>query len=297
MAKIMALIPCLMLPNNRDINKKAISLNYEQLKLDEYVIYDQCFEPTDFDSRYTYIGHANQRMGWVVPRNELLKYFYNSDYDYAFWIDANSTVSKSTLNDLLTIIDALKNDQLSEIDGIFGTLGMWISQDRIHCKSADDFKDNVHLIPAKPNKSYNWMHGLFHKNFKKYYNQEFYIDERCDTKKGTPDDVYFARLLRTFTNTYVAPTVIINKPSSKASCTWSNEKGTYDYPPVLFEEVDKYIVESAYKNNYKTVNLLATRKEFVLPRREDEYKLLLKPYEPRTKKTKTVQTVKKIQLF
>ena len=297
MAKIMALIPCLMLPNNRDINKKAISSNYEQLNLDEYVVYDQCFEITDFDPRYTYIGHANQRMGWVIPRNELLKYFYNSDYDYAFWIDANSTVSRSTLNDLLTIIDSVKKDKLSEIDGIFGTLGMWISQDRIQCKSADDFMDNVHLIPAKPNRSYNWMHGLIHKNFKKYYNQEFYIDERCDTKQGTPDDVYFSRLLRNFTNTYIAPTVIVNKPSSKASCTWSNEKGTYDYPPVLFDEVDRYIMESASKNNYHAVNMLAMRKEIILPRIEDQYRSLLKPYEPRKKKPRVENEIRKISLF
>ena len=107
MAKIMCLIPCLMLPNNRDINKKAMDSNYTHLKLDEYVVYDQCFEDKDFDDRFTYIGHAKERMGWVTPRNELLKYFYNSDFDYAFWIDDNSTVSKSIFNDLKTIIDEI----------------------------------------------------------------------------------------------------------------------------------------------------------------------------------------------
>ena len=39
MAKIMALIPCLMLPNNREVNHKSLVQNYEQLKLDEYAIY------------------------------------------------------------------------------------------------------------------------------------------------------------------------------------------------------------------------------------------------------------------
>lgn len=297
MAKIMALIPCLMLSNNRDINKKSIVSNYELLGLDQFVIYDQCFDDSDFDSRFTYIGHAKERMGWVLPRNELLSYFYNSDYDYAFWIDANSSVSKPTLNDLRTIIDAVKNDKLNELDGIFATLGMWISQDRIHCKSAEDYMQNVHLIPAKCDRSYNWMHGLIHKNFKKYYNQEFYIDERCDTKKGTPDDVYFARLLRNFTNTYVAPTVVVNKPSSKMSCTWANEKGTYEYPPVLFDEVDKYIFECAHKYNYRRVNMLAARKEVILPRIEDEYKFAIKPYESRSKKPKIENERRKISLF
>ena len=58
MAKIVALVPCLMLPNNRDINKKSLVSNYELLGLDQFVIYDQCFEESDFDSRFTYIGHA-----------------------------------------------------------------------------------------------------------------------------------------------------------------------------------------------------------------------------------------------
>lgn len=296
MATIVGLTPCLMLSNTRDINKRSLDLNYKQIPLDAYAVYDQCFDESDFDNRFIYVGHADKRMGWVTARNSLLEWFYNSDYDYAFWIDANSTISKSTLNDLLTIIDAVKQDKLTEIDGIFMTLGMWICQDRIQYKSAYDFLDNVHLIPAKTNKSYNWMHGLIHKNFKKKYNQEFYIDTRCDTMQGIPEDVYFSRLLRNFTNTYVAPTVIVTKPTSKQSCTMANDKGTYEYPPVLFDVVDNYMMESAHKYNYKRVNMLATRREIVLPRREDEYKQLLKPYKPKTIKPNN-NSVRKVSLF
>ena len=286
MAKIMALIPCLMLPNNREINHKSMVQNYDQLGLDEYVVYDQCFEPGDFDTRFTYIGHADKRMGWVTPRNELLKYFYNSDFDYAFWIDANSTVSGPTLNDILTVIKAVKEDKLMQCDGIFATLGMWVSQDRITLKSMSDYTDAVHIIPTKNNKSYNWMHGLIHKNFKKYYGQEFYIDERCDTRQGTADDVYFSRLLQRFTNCYVAPTVVLNKPSSKMSCTWANEKGTYDYPPTLFDKIDGYILESAEKSNYRRINPWEIRREIILPR-VDYHKEYVKPYVPRGKNKKT----------
>ena len=283
MAKIMALIPCLMLSNNREVNHKSLVQNFEQLGLDEYVIYDQCFNDGDFDPRFTYIGHADKRMGWVVPRNELLKYFYNSDFDYAFWIDANSTVSGPTLNDLVTIIRALKEDKLGKCDAIFGTLGMWVSQDRITLKSQPDFFDNVHIIPTKNNKSYNWMHGLFHKNLKKYYNQEFYIDERCDTKQGTADDVYFSRLLQKYTSCYVAPTVVINKPSSKASCTWSNDKGSYDYPPTLFDKIDEYISQSAKIYNYHKVNVFEVRERDIVLPRCDYHKEYIKPYIPRSK--------------
>ena len=93
MAKIMALVPCLMLPNNHDINMTAMKQNYEYLEPDIFAVYDQCFEKDDFVDNFTCIGHADKRMGWVEPRNALLRYFYNSDCDYAFWIDANSTIS------------------------------------------------------------------------------------------------------------------------------------------------------------------------------------------------------------
>lgn len=297
MAKIMALVPCLMLPNNHDINMKAMKDTYEHLKPDVFAVYDQCFSESDFIEEFTYIGNAKERMGWVEPRNKLLEYFYNSECDYAFWIDANSTVSKPTLNDLVTIWNSVKEDKLNFCDAIFSTLGMWVSQDRITYKSAEDFFDNVHLIAAKNDKSYNWMHGLIHKNFKKYYNQEFYIDERCDTKKGTPDDVYFARLLRRFANCFVAPTVVLNKPNSKASCTWANEKGTYDYPPVLYDVVDDYIMESAEKHNYHFTNDITTLPDISLPRL-DYMKDKITPYKPRTRrKNPKTDDVSVINLF
>ena len=296
MIKIMALIPCLMLPNNHDINMKSMKENYEYLKLDAFVVYDQCFEETDFIEGFEYIANSKERMGWVEPRNALLRYFYNSDYDYAFWIDANSTVSKPTINDLVTIINNIQTDKLNFIDSIFSTLGIWVSQDRIKFKSSEDYYNKVHLILAKNNRSYNWMHGLIHKNFKKYYNQEFYIDERCDTRKGTPDDVYFARLLRKYTNCYVAPTVVINKPNSKASCTWANEKGTYDYPPVLFDVVDDYILETSEKFNYHKTSNSIVLNDVVLDR-VDFMRDKIKEYQPRSKKTKDEIQFPKVNLF
>ena len=113
MAKIMALIPCLMLPNNRSFNLKAMKETRDLLGLDCCVVYDQCFSDADYTELYgfEYIAHSKERMGWVEPRNKLLEHFYNSDFDYAFWIDANSTVSKPTLNDLLTIIRAVQEDR------------------------------------------------------------------------------------------------------------------------------------------------------------------------------------------
>lgn len=268
MNKICILTPCLMLDNTRAINKESLDYIHKHLALDAHVIYDQCFTKDDLHPDYTYIAHADKRMGWVAARNGLLEWFYNSDYDYAFWIDANSKVTTTTLNDVTTILDALRNDKLPEVDTIFSTLGMWNSQERQDLKQQSDYFDTVHLVPAKLTKNYDWMHGLIIKNFKKYYNQEFYIDERCDTLQGTAEDVYFSRLLRRMTKAYIAPTVVCTKPKSDKSCTMDNGTGKYDYPPVKYPTLDSWVDEAKVTKKYKHVDPTAVPKELVIPRGE-----------------------------
>ena len=296
MLKIAMLTPCLMLDTNKEFNHKCIQFNYEHLKPDAYAIYDQCFSEEDKDPRFTYVGNADRRMGWVPSRNGLLKWFYESDYDFAFWIDANSTVSKSTLNDISTIFEHLRAGKLNDVDTCFATLGMWINGDRRIAKKAADFKENVHLVPARFTKDYNWMHGLIIKNFKKYYNQEFYIDERCDVMQGTAEDVYFARLMRKFTKSYLAPTVVCNKPDSSKSCTMANGKGTYEYPPVKYEVVDGYIREQAEKYKYHHVDPLGIPKEIVIPRNDYLRDKMAKPFKYR-KIVEDPNAPKRIALF
>ena len=63
MAKIVGLIPCLMLDNNRDANNEAIEHNYKHLNLDAIAIYDQAFQETDYDDRFIYVGHQPDRVG------------------------------------------------------------------------------------------------------------------------------------------------------------------------------------------------------------------------------------------
>lgn len=294
MMKVVALTPCLMLPNNEKYNKKCLEQNYS-LGFDEYVIYDQCFAESDFDPRFTYIGHAKERVGWVAARNALLEWFYNSDYDYCFWIDANSAVTKTSMNDIHTILKNLREGNLSQCDAIFGTLGMWVSQDRIIAKSAEDYKQKVHLIPAKNNKSYNWMHGLILHNFKKYNNQEFYIDTRCDTKVGIAEDVYFSRLLRQFTSCWVAPTVVCSKPTSQASTTFASNDGKYNYPPVDYTTIERFITERAFENSYKHCSPTVVPQEIILDR-TDFMKDELKDYAPRGARKKPVSDTR-VSLF
>ena len=294
MAKIVGLIPCLMLENNRAANNEAIEHNYKHLNLDAVVIYDQAFAESDYDPRYQYVGHQPDRVGFTNARNGLLEWFYNSDYDYALWLDANEKVSTPTINDTVTVIEAIKADQLNKIDVIFATLGLWVSQDRIVAKQREDYMTHVQLIPALNNKSYNWMLGLIMKNFKKYYDQPVYIDSRCDVKLGTPEDVYFSRLIRRYYNAYVAPTVVITKPSSNTSTHAGDGKGKYVYPPVKFEEVDQYILESVERDNIKQCNIQWFKDPVSIPRQE-YMKEKVTPYKSRKKATPS--PVSKVGLF
>lgn len=292
MKNIIALTPCLMQDNTRKINHTKMSFNRQTFPFDEYVVCAQGFKESDYDSRFKYIVNSPTKLGWVKSRNELLKYFYNSDADYAFWIDANSAVSKSSANDLLTIIDAIKNEKINNCDAIFSTLGMWISQDRMNVRSSPDYLTTVTLIPAKNNRSYNWMHGLIIKNFKKYYNEEIYIDTRCDTLKGLAEDVYFSRLLRQFKACYVAPSITITKPDSKGSTQWAQESGKYDYPPVNYAELDRFIFENNVKCQYKKTNTVINT--IIIPRVDGMQEYLTR-YKPKSRKQES--NITKIDLF
>ena len=294
MNKICILTPCLMLDNTREINKESLDYIHKHLAPDAHVIYDQCFTKDDFHPEYTYIAHADKRMGWVAARNGLLKWFYESDYDYAFWIDANSKVTTPTLNDITTILDALRHDKLPDVDTIFSTLGKWNSQERQELKQESDYFDSVHLLPARLTKNYDWMHGLIIKNFKKYYNQEFYIDSRCHVMEGTAEDVYFSRLLRRVTKAYIAPTVVCSKPSSSMSCTMDNGKGTYDYPPVKYSLLDEWVEFNKIDKGYHHVDPTAVPKEIIIPRGE-YMRDKLKPY--RAKGHIEKSNITKIDLF
>lgn len=279
MKTIVQITPCLMLDNNRQANFKAMKFALDNYKnIDRRVIYDQEHKKADYLAGYEYIGFQPQRQGFVKPRNELLKWFYNSDYDYAIWLDANEMVSTSSLNDLNTLIEALKNETV-EANCIFTTLGIQISQERMFAKQRKDYFDSIYLVRSK--KGYEWLHGCIIKNFKKYYGKEIYIDERCDPWKGTSEDIYFARLMRRLFCCQLCPTITINKPSSNTS-TWMQGEGSYNYPPVNRSIVDEYIDENLHK--YRGLARGAIPNVVKLQRRKDDDLRHLKPYKPRKKK-------------
>ena len=246
----MLLTPALMLDNNREVNKIAMQYSLDNYMIDEFVCYDQEFKEDDYINSYKYIGHQKQRQGFVKPRNELLKYFYNSDYDYAFLIDANEKITQSSLNDLQTVLYALKNE-ITISNAILTTMGIQISAERMVAKQRKDYFTNVYLLRNK--KGYEWIHGLIILNYKKYYNKEIYIDERCNPLTGISEDIYFVRTLHRLFECQLCPTIVASKPSNKTS-TWQQNANNYAYPVIEMPTIDKII-----KENYEDTKIEAIK--------------------------------------
>lgn len=277
MKKIVMLIPCMMMETNREKNLEAQNYALENYKgIDQIVIYDQCFQDGDFIDGIEYIGHQSQGQGFIKSRNELLKWFYKSDYDYAIWMDGNKTVSKTSLNDFNTLIDAVKNEKI-DLDFIFSTIGINISQERMEIKKRPDYFKYIYLLYKV--RGYYWFHGLFMKNISKYYDDELYISEKCDVWEGLNEDIYFAILARKVYKTYLCPTIVINTPSSNTS-TWMTKEGSYNYPKVDYDVLREIATEESKSHK---IRLNGDKNVYRLERLNDDTIKDLKPYKKRSK--------------
>lgn len=245
MKKICLLVPALMQDNNREVNMSSLSWALEHYAVDLIVVNDQEFKEEDYieSDKILYIGKHKEAQGFVKGRNQLLEWFYNSDFDWAVWLDANAKVSKTTLNDFRTLVDAAQKDLIpSKVDVILSTLGIWVSSLRMAAKQMADHKEVVRIADTALNEAL-WFHGLFMRNFRKVYNVRPMIDERCDPRKGITEDVYFVRLMKKLFNVKLCPTIVINKPDSKSS-TWAASKdGKYDYPELGHDEVYRMVAQ------------------------------------------------------
>lgn len=269
--KVVLLIPCLMLDNNRAANMKALRYAKENYGVDEIVVNDQCFDATDYEPGVTYIGHHSQRQGFVKGRNQLLEWFYDSDADYAVWMDGNAWVSKTTLNDFRTLLSIAKNGL--PVDIVFSTLGIYVSGERIEARKMPDHSDKIRLVKAA---GCDWFHAMFMANLNKKYGIRPLIDARCNPGVGVSEDVYFARLLKKIATCRQCPTIIVSKPSNKTS-TWIADKGGYKYEKIDYATVDRMIEENIRENKWPIVQQSSRSFEY---ERVGEYKEWLTSYKP-----------------
>lgn len=259
--KIVLLMPMLMLENNRKVNNIAVDFALEHYTVDMIAINDQEFKDYDYreDDRIQYIGRHPERRGFVNGRNDLLRWFYNSDYDWAVWLDGNAKITKTSLNDFVTVTEAIKAGEV-EVDVILSTLGIYISSARIDARRAKDHLENVKLTKVEGTEN-AWMHAMFMKNFKKEYGMEVYIHETCDPRKGLSEDVYFVQLVKRLFEVRLCPTITVSKPSNKTS-TWVADKANYSYPPVDWKMISRMVKSSEYEPRPRR-NLKDT---YILPR-------------------------------
>lgn len=273
--KIMTLSPSLMMENNRAYNDRATTFLMDYVPADKFVIYDQEFKETDYREGIEYIGLQKERQGFVKPRNALLDYFYKSDYDYAFLIGANSTISKSSLNDLHTLFHHLREGSFKP-DAMFSTLGISVVANRILAKQQQDYDDFLYFSHQVPKNTY-YLHGLIIKNHRKYYNLHLQIDGRCNPHVGTSEDVYLSMLLlRTF-DCLSCPTLTVLKPPHKAS-TWMHKEKSYAYAPIDYDMLEHYLKD----NETKSMRTDGFKSTIKLPRVEI-YKQHMRPYRARRK--------------
>lgn len=263
MAKIVMLTPSLMLENNRKLNNVALDFALMHYDVDLIVINDQEYLPSDYrdEERILYIGKHEKRQGFVKGRNQLLEWFYESDYDWAIWLDANAKITSTTLNDFRTLIDAIRND-IVEVDVVLSTLGIYISENRIEARKADDHLENIKLTSVMK-KECDWMHAMFMRNFNKVYGMKPFINETCDPKVGLSEDVYFVQLLKRLFQVRQCPTIIVTKPSNKAS-TWVADKANYGYPPIDWKGISRLV----RMNKLEAPKQSMHKETYIIPRAE-----------------------------
>ena len=270
-----------MKDNNRHNNIKSIRYASENYGADAIAIYDQCFTDKDISAmpnNTILIGKQSEPKGFIEPRNELLKWFYQSDYDYALMIDAHDKVTAPSLNDLQTVVEAVKNELIVP-NVITSSIGIMVSPERILAKQRKDYEKNVWLLRCK--KGYEWLHGTIICNFKKRYEIEPTIDTRCNVHEGIVEDVYLIRLLRAITNNniQVAPTITFSEPNSNES-TWVSEEGSYNYPPTRYDIIDKLIKENI--DSY-AIEAISVPDATPIKRIENESYQNIKRYKPRNR--------------
>ena len=277
MKKVVMLIPCLMRDYNREANHKAMAYALQNYELDEYVVDAQEFSPEDYREGFTYIGHHSKGVGLVKARNELLDWFYNSDYDYAFWLDSRCKISKTSVNDYLTVLRAIK-EGVVDVDVILSTIGVYISGERIAAKQAADSFDTVKLIPAKKRVLYDGINGEFMVNFKKKYGIEPKIDERCNPALGVGEEIFFNALLRRLFDVYLAPTIVVSAGSIKNS-VWMQGKASYaQEPPHPKQLIRKLVEQNASKIGDFKKGLSST----IILNRVEDFKDKVTPYKPKS---------------
>ena len=171
--------------NIKDITPTArILINAQNYKDEEYLD----------DPQVTYLFKHEKGIGAQAARNELLKYFYESDYEYAILHDDDSFLNPTdSAKDFFKEL-ALYPQKFTKIpmDVCYSRNMLFIPRDEADVAKAK-FRGKVWDFVANPS---SWLCWSIFRNFKKAYNEEYYLDEGLDplTGKGFDDTEFSYRV-------------------------------------------------------------------------------------------------------
>lgn len=146
------------------------------------------------DPQITYLGKYTEPIGAQKARNELLKYFYNSNYEYGIFSDDDAFIVPT---------DTVKNfyEELENNTEKFTNVHLDICYSR-NMQYSPFNENDINGIEFH-NKHYHfgyarsgWLCWALFRNFKKAYGKEFYQNEEIDpTKSMGYDDTDFSYTL------------------------------------------------------------------------------------------------------
>lgn len=277
--RLVLLMPMLMMDHNRKDYNKAIDYALEHYDVDLIAINAQEFKESDYrdDPKIAYVLKYDTRQGNSRSRNQLLEWFYNSEYEWAVMMDAGDKITKTTLNDFRTVVDAVKRD-IIEVDVITSTFGNNISGIRIAARAAEDHLENIKLVEQTADSESHFFQGLFMRNFNRDYGMKVYIEENLDFDKGVMNDPYFVLLLRRLFEVRQCPTIVFSVPGNNRASTWMTDQTKY--PKTQYPTIKKLVAEAPYKPLKRSKSF---RKTYILPRVE-YMREAVTVYKPRKKK-------------
>lgn len=146
------------------------------------------------DPQITYLAKYAEPIGAQKARNELLRYFYNSEYEYGIFSDDDAFIVPSA-----TVKNFYK--ELEENTEKFINAGIDICYSRnmqyspfteADVENIENFNHNYVFYYARS----SWLCWALLRNFKKAYNKEFYQNEEIDpTQVQGYDDTDFSLTL------------------------------------------------------------------------------------------------------
>lgn len=181
-----------------------IAFMHTMLPLAQIISVAQAYDEADYHNLAQYYKHE-QPIGAGAARNEILKYFYNSDYDWLLLCD-DDTILDNKYNVKEFICDIANNEsKFKELDAISAL------EPEYHPYKKLNYKDQANLTHYKfePRELNSGSATSIIRNIKKFYGKELYYPNIDANKgEGREDIEFLLAWLKQGLNWYTMQTMI-----------------------------------------------------------------------------------------